>query len=596
MFKFFLGILLSFAVSLGFAQEGVQPLPMDQAFVFTTYVDQENNITFQWNVAPGYFLYQNKFNFTLSPTSKVNIGKIFWPKGASRTDFEGKTYPIYSGLVKLTVPLLGTFRGPIVMTINYQGCSLSGFCYAPVSRYLHVDLSEIKPLQDLTKNVTARSTNQPFLTDQNTTQRIFAGHGVMFILFSFLGLGLLLAFTPCVLPMIPILSGIIVGHQKKISTLHAFSLSFAYVLGMAVTYAIAGMIVASLGSSIQTLFQKPWIIILFSGLFVLLSLSLFGFYELQLPARWQKHTTSLSNRLEGGTYFGVFLMGCLSTLIVSPCVSAPLVGVLAYIAQTGDMFLGGTALLMLGFGMGIPLLLIGTSAGKWLPKAGQWMDSIKKLFGFLMLSVAVWMLSRIVSGPVSLMLWSVLVVGAGLFLSLFCEASPRVKVILRMMGSLFLVYGIILIAGAALGNTDPLNPWAGGNNASANEMSLFKVVKNNNELILEMNAAKKNKKPVILDFYATWCVSCVMMDKTVFSQAAVRTALNDFVLLRIDMTENNLFDQSTMKRLHVVAPPEMVFFDEDGKVLESKQIVGEVSETELLNRINEIKGLLNRQR
>lgn len=595
MLKIFISLLLSIVVSASFAQEEIQqPLPSNRAFVFTSYVDKDNHITFQWDIAPGYFLYQGKFSFSLFPTSRLYIGKIAWPKGTPRTDFEGNSHSVYSGLVKLTVPILGAYRGPIVMTVNYQGCSLSGFCYAPVSKRLHVDLSTLKPLQDLTYQVTASSTKQTFISDQHAAANIFAGHGIVFVLLSFLGLGLLLAFTPCVLPMIPILSGIIVGHQKRISTLHAFSLSLAYVLGMAITYAAAGVLVASLGSSVQFLFQKTWVIILFSGVFVLLSFSLFGLYELQLPARWQKHTTNLSNRLEGGTHFGVFLMGCLSTLIVSPCVSAPLVGVLTYIAQTGDRVLGGAALLMMGFGMGIPLLLIGTSAGKWLPRAGNWMDLIKKIFGLLMLAVAAWMISRVVPGAVSLLLWSALAIGTGFFLNSISTVSSYAKVLLRMAGSLVMVYGIILIIGAALGNANPLNPWSGWSKVAVPDVALFNVVKNNNQLRLELNAARKNKQPVILDFYATWCISCVMMDKTVFNVPVVHAALHDFVLLRVDMTENNAIDQQIMKHYHVVAPPVMIFFDKEGNVIESKSIVGEVSEAELLNRIDDVKNQLQK--
>lgn len=588
MLKILSGILLCFFITVGFAEENkLQPLPSSKAFTLSSYVDEQNQITFQWNIAPGYFLYQNKFNFTVSPSPDLNIGKINWPRWVIKTDFEGKKHPIYAGLIKLTVPLIGTFKGPIIIAIHYQGCSLNGFCYAPVVKYLHVNLSTIKPLQDLSKDVYASSNPEPFLSDQNRSEKIFAGHNLFFILFSFLGLGLLLAFTPCVLPMVPILSGIIVGHQKRISTRHAFTLSLAYVLGMAITYAIAGILVAWIGSSIQTLFQKAWIIFLFSTLFVLLSLSLFGFYELQLPSRWQKHTTHLSNRLEGGTHFGVFLMGCLSTLIVSPCVSAPLVGVLAYIAQTGNMILGGSALLMLGLGMGIPLLVIGTSAGKWLPKAGVWMDLIKKLFGIIMLGVAIWMLSRILSGSMILMLWSLLTIGSGVYFGVFYGSTAKLRLSLRVLSSIVIVYGIILMFGAALGNSDPFHPWAEGN--VSNQDSYFIIIKNKDDLIQKLNDAKINKKPVILDFYAKWCASCIKMDKTVFNQASVRTALNDFVLLRADITENNTFDQSLLKQYHVIAPPEIVFIDKNGIIIKSEQIVGEVSAAELLNSIQKIK-------
>ena len=277
---------------------------------------------------------------------------------------------------------------------------------------------------------------------------------------SFLGLGLLLAFTPCVLPMVPILSGIIIGHRKKNHIrLKHFFLSLSYVSGMAITYAIAGVVIALIGSSIQAELQKTWVIVLFSSLFVLLALSLFGFYELQLPRRFQRHIATLSHKQSGGTYIGVFLMGCLSTLIVSPCVSAPLVGVLAYIGQTGDVILGTVALLALGIGMGIPLLLIGISADKILPKAGPWMVILERIFGFLMLGIAIWMLSRMIPGPVTLFLWAVLFIVAAIFFAVFRPIPKRFRWLTTGLSVAVLVYGMILMIGAIEGNSDPLHPW-----------------------------------------------------------------------------------------------------------------------------------------
>lgn len=592
MQKILLAVLISLIFSLSYAAEPLKPLPSEQAFVFTTYVDKQNNITFQWNIAPGYYLYKNKFNFTVAPTSPLKIGKIVWPAGTSKKGLDGTTYPTFLGLVKVTVPLLGSFRGPIQLTINYQGCSLSGFCYAPIKKYLNVDLTNIKPMQDLTKNVSITSEPQPFLSDQDMSQAIFAGHSVFFILISFLGLGLLLAFTPCVLPMIPILSGIIAGHKKKVSTLYAFTLSSAYVSGMAIMYAIAGVIVALLGSSIQVFFQKPWVIFLFSGFFVLLSLSLFGFYELQLPRSLNKQTTRWSNHLKGGSFIGVFLMGCLSTLIVSPCVSAPLVGVLAYIAQTGNVFFGAMALLMLGIGMGIPLLLIGTSAGKWLPKAGHWMELVKKLFGVLMLGVAIWMLSRIISPPLTLLLWALLCLGVGIYLIKFYKVNHRGVRVLRTCAVFLLVYGALLLVGAGLGKTDPLKPWDGWNENVSAEHELpgfFSVFHNEQELDQQLALAKEQKKFVVLDFYATWCVSCVMMDKQVLNRESIRNAMYNFIRLRADVTDNSDFDQKIMKRYHVVAPPTMIFINQTGQEISSARIVGEVDSEKLLAIINKVR-------
>ncbi len=588
MRNIFIAIWLSLFVSFGYAAE-VKPLPPEQAFVFNIYVDEHDNITFQWNIAPGYYLYQDKFNFTLAPTSQVKIGKIAWPKSINHNHHDISS-SIYSGLLKLTLPLVGAFRGPMTLTITYQGCSLGGFCYAPVQKYLKVDLMSIKPMESLLGHVSMVADGDTFISDQDAAQQLFVGHSMVATLFGFLLLGLLLAFTPCVLPMVPILSGIIVGHKQKVSTRRAFGLSLAYVLGMAVTYAIAGIVVASLGHGVQAALQNPWVISLFSLLFVLLALSLFGVYELQLPASWQQHTTRWNQYFSGGAFFSVFCMGCLSTLIVSPCVSAPLVGVLAYIAQTGDKVLGGLALLMLGLGMGMPLLLIGTSAGKWLPKAGPWMDFIKKLFAILMLGVAVWMLSRILHGSIILILWGMLAIFSGMYLSFFYKIEIYGRNLQRIIGALLLFYGVILMTGAGLGNDDPLHPWNDWGIAvtKTSEKTVFTTVKNKQDLLRELKLAKKQHLPVILDFYADWCTSCVYMDRNVLNQNDVHDALNRFMRLRLDVTTSTDSNSAVMAMYNVVAPPTMILFDAQGKELSSQRIVGEVNAKELLNRLSRV--------
>ena len=373
--------------------------------------------------------------------------------------------------------------------------------------------------------------------------RFFDSHNVLIIVFSFLGLGLLLAFTPCVLPMVPILSGIIVGQSKNIrNKKKSFALSLAYVIGMAITYAIAGVVIALIGSSIQAQLQKPLVIVSFSGLFVLLALSLFGFYELQLPAQLQRRVTALSNQQKGGHYVGAFLMGCLSTLIVSPCVSAPLVGVLAYIGQTGDVVLGALSLLALGLGMGIPLLLIGISADRILPKAGAWMGVVEKIFGFMMLGFAIWILSRMIPGPVG-------------------------------------------------GYGDLFYPWSRFNSVhqSSSEKAIFKLIHSFDELDQQLALAKKKKQIVMLDFYADWCNSCVVMERTIFSRAEVREQLANILALRADLTKNNAFDQALLKKFHLVGPPTIIFFGVQGQELTSARIVGEVDVKEFLTRLAKIQ-------
>ncbi len=593
MNKVIAGLIAGLLMSLGHAAEAVQPLLPSKAFIFSAYVNEQNKLFFQWNIAPGYYLYQNKVKVTVLPTDKVKIGQIQWPAAVEKKRHDGASYSIYSGVLKVALPLVEERNGVVTFVADYQGCSSNGFCYAPIKKYLRVDLSTLQAGKSLTQYEAVAASSQSLASDQAIAQTLFAQHGVVFVLLSFLGLGLLLAFTPCVLPMIPILSGIIIGHRHQVKTMRAFSLSLAYVVGMASTYALAGMLVAVLGSSIQVFFQKLWVIGLFSVIFVLLAFSLFGFYEIQLPNHWHRHATKWSNRLTGGSYVSVFFMGCLSTLIVSPCVSAPLVGVLTYIAQTGNMLFGGAALLMLGIGMGVPLLAIGASAGKWLPKAGNWMELIKKLFGILMLAIAIWMLSRVVSVTIILILWSFLLIGTGIFIIYYHKKTYRM--FFRLIGGAIILAGVFVLLEPVndivtklfqRDSTDLL--------ARKSELpSFFILIKNQSELEQQIKLARENKKLVAIDFYAQWCVSCVLMDKQLFNQADVRATMADFVRLRVDVTENTKIDQAIMKYYHVVAPPTILFFNPLDHDETSQRLVGEVNKAQFLTTINNIKEKLD---
>lgn len=320
-------LVLSFIFSIGYAAEPPLPLPAEKAFVFSAVLHHGNQLVFEWNIAPGYYLYRNQLTLKPAPVNGVKLGKINWPAGQVKQDVLHGTYQAYTGVVKVFVPIVGKAKGVLNLNVDYQGCSSAGFCYTPIKKTLTVDLSRISAPYNLTQYVqTIGAMTKAHALDDNAYDTFFAGHNLLVVVLSFLGLGLLLAFTPCVLPMIPILSGIIVGQGKKITAKKSFFLSLSYVSGMAITYAIVGIVIALIGSGIQAQLQKTWVLILFSGFFILLALSLFGFYELQLPMRLRSLITNLSNRQRGGTYIGVFLMGSLSTLIVSPCVSAPLEG------------------------------------------------------------------------------------------------------------------------------------------------------------------------------------------------------------------------------------------------------------------------------
>ncbi len=501
-----------------FAASNKTPLPSDQAFKLSIIINHANAVTAKWDVAPGYYLYRQRLHISLAPKTDA---EILFPQGKIKHDPRHVDYEVYTGKVIIPI-LLQTTAKQLQLTLDYQGCSESGFCYPPMSKHVWLDLANQTISSSQMTNASASPVSLfSLLTSHNDVRALFATQHFIVILLIFTALGLLLAFTPCVLPMIPILTSIIVGHKQAVSTKKAFFLSASYVLGSSLTYAIAGVIAAAMGSSLQVWLQQTWIIVIVSGLFVLLAFSLFDFYELRLPKRWQNRVTSLSRKQEGGTYLGVFIMGIVSTLIVSPCVTAPLVGVLMYIAQTGDKVLGASALFAMGIGMGIPLLLIGVSAGKLIPRRGPWMNAIKKLFGFIMLVMAAWMLSRVAFLPQS---------------------------------------------------TTQVRP--------------FIVVHDMVELNKQLSIAHTSQKPVLLDFYADWCESCVTMDRNVFNMPNIQQALKGFILLRADLTANSKADEALLKNYNVVAPPTVLFFNNYGQEVNAHRIVGEVNAKEFTTRLN----------
>ena len=393
----------------------------------------------------------------------------------------------------------------------------------------------------------------------------------------FFGAGLLLALTPCVFPMIPILSGIIVGRGQHVTKMHGFLLSLAYVLGMALTYAAVGVAAGLSGSLLSNALQTPWVLGSFAAVFVLLSLSMFGFYELQLPSALQSKLSGTSNRLHGGHLSGVFVMGALSAIIVSPCVAAPMAGALLYISQTHDAVLGGVALFSLAMGMGVPLLLIGASAGALLPKAGPWMEAIKNIFGVMMLGVAIWLVSSLLPLGVVMLLWAVLLILSAVYLhaldALPHNASGWNK-LGKGVGIIILLLGIGLLIGALSGARDILRPLAlqGTSQAVAQTHLQFERVKNLAEL--DARIAQAAGKTVMLDFYADWCVSCKEMERFTFTDAKVQAQLKNTLLLQIDVTANNVDDQAFLQRYSLFGPPAILFFDRQGKELADFRVIG----------------------
>jgi thiol:disulfide interchange protein DsbD len=427
-----------------------------------------------------------------------------------------------------------------------------------------------------------------YVSEQDRFATLIKSGNTFLMLGGFFLAGLVLAFTPCVLPMVPILSGIIAGQGKNVTTGRAFALSLTYVLGMAFTYTIAGALCAAAGKQVQTVFQQPWILALFAALFIALALSMFGLFTIQMPAAIQTRVADVSNKQAAGTFGGVALMGILSALIVTTCVGPALVGALIVIGQTGQIARGAAALFAMSIGMGTPLLVVGASAGKLLPKAGAWMDTVKKLFGVMMLAVAAWMLARIIPERLSLLLWAIpALVCAWLLLTEIRKRSAATWVV-RFVGAAAGMYGLALITGSALGGTDPLSPFA-SRTAHQHELP-FRTIKSVADLQREITLAQTEGRTVLVDFSAKWCVSCKEMEKYTFTDSAVKTALDRTVLLRADVTENDADDQALLKHMGIIGPPTIAFYGLNGQERANYRVVGFMKADEFASHAREALG------
>lgn len=590
MKRILLGILLLLVPMLAAA---FQPLQVDQAFSMSIQPQSKQTFLATWNIAPGYHLYRDRFAFNVLSPHSVRVASVALPQGIPKQDDILGKYVIYVGKVTIPVTLENPDANQVTLSIDYQGCADTGFCYPPVTKRLVLDLSK---LPSATPKVIGESIKTSLAhasySAQDKITQLLAQSNLFLVLLAFFGFGLLLAFTPCVLPMIPILSGIIVGQGEDITMLRAFWLSLTYVLAMAVTYAGAGVVAGLAGSYVQSILQSPIVIGIFSAMFVLLALSLFGFYELRMPNFLHHHVTQMSNKASSGTYVGVAIMGCLSTLIVSPCVSAPLIGALSYIGKTGNALLGGTALFTLGLGMGLPLLVIGTVGGKFLPRAGQWMHTVKDFFGVLMIAVAILLLSRIISAEFTMLLWAGLLIICAVYMGAFTNnPSTGFAKLWKGVSLILLVYGFILLIGAAMGNTDALQPLAFKQAipvASVQSSGPFTTVKSIDDLKAAVARASAEHKPVILDFYADWCVSCQELDRSTFKDVQTQSGMSQFVLLRANVTANDDTDKALEKQYNVIAPPTILFFDANGNELTSARIVGAVDAKGFAEHMQEV--------
>ncbi|HET7758100.1 MAG TPA: protein-disulfide reductase DsbD [Steroidobacteraceae bacterium] len=544
-------------------------LPPDQAFRFDALPAGSDQVRLNWEIADGYYLYRARIR-VVDLTPATQLGPLQMPPGQFKTDEYFGRQEIYHHELTATVPVARAVGGELALhlQVTYQGCAEAGLCYPPITRTVLVTL------RPGTGAASGGSGGAPAGggAEQDRFAALIQGGSVLAMLGWFYVAGLALAFTPCVLPMVPILSGIIAGGGARITTVRAFALSVAYVLGMALTYTLAGIACAAAGRQVQALFQQWWVLALFAALFVALALSMFGLFTVQMPVAIQTRIASLTNRQSAGTFGGVAVMGALSALIVTTCVGPALVGALLVISQTGEIARGGAALFAMSIGMGTPLLAVGASAGKLLPKAGPWMDAVTKLFGVLMLAVAAWMLARVLPDRLMLLVWAVPALTLAFLLWAQTRTRSAAAWVLRTAGLAAGLYGVALAAGSALGGTDPLAPIPAF--AARHHELAFRPIKSVADLEREVGAARSQGHGALVDFTADWCTSCKEMNRYTFSDPAVQAALAGAALLRADVTANDADDQALLKHFGLFGPPTIAFYGPDGRERARYRVVG----------------------
>ena len=568
-------------------QDDEPALQPEAAFVFESIGYSPDTALVRFTAQPGYYLYADKFEFRVVGNDSFTLSEVGLPEGVIKDDPEFGPVAVYYGLVEIPVRL-NRPAGPateISLEAAFQGCRDGDICYPPMSRTVTFQMPAAAAATDRKIAVLpAANRDSPAVSvpvpEQDKLALLLTRHPARALVAFFIA-GLLLAFTPCVLPMLPILSGIIVGQGDRLTTLRAFWLSLIYVLAMAVTYTVAGVLAGLFGQNLQAAFQNPWIISGFVLIFILLALSMFGFYELQLPGRLQTRLAEASNKQRGGQLWGVAVMGFLSALIVGPCVAPPLMAALIVIGSSGDAVLGGAALFSLALGMGVPLLLFGISAGKLVPKAGAWMDAVKAVFGVGLLGLAIWMLERILPGGLIMLLWGALAVGCGIYLGALerIEAgSPGWRKLWKSLGIILLVTGILEIVGAAAGGDywlRPLESLRSVTGAAAVENRVeFQRIKSVDDLEQALARAGSSDSGAMLDFYADWCVECIRMERNTFPEDGVQKKLGQLMLLQADVTANDEVDQQLMKSFGIIGPPAILFFDRSGEEMKAFRLVG----------------------
>ncbi|MCK5896511.1 MAG: protein-disulfide reductase DsbD [Cocleimonas sp.] len=583
------------------------PLPPDEAFAFDISALDKQTLNAHWQITPDHYLYKKKIRFRALNAQGIELGEWIMPEGIRQKDPTYGNPVVYTKDFEVRIPLIGK-ADSITIKTSYQGCAkLTGICYPPQNKTQTINLAAA-PKSSQTKNTnslnligiadktSAGATTK--ISEQAQFTNILKDKSLLTILGLFFLAGLALTFTPCVFPMIPILSGIISGQGTDISKKKAFMLSLAYVIPMALTYAIVGVLAGLSGESLTAALQTPWVIATFALLFVALAFAMFGFYELQMPSGIQNKLASFSNQQKSGSFIGAAIMGVLSALIVGPCVTAPLTGALIFIADTKDALLGGLSLFMLGIGMGVPLLMIGTAAGEILPKAGAWMDKVKAVFGVLMLGLSIWMLERILPVEIIILLTAALLIGSAIYMkaidTLDSSASGWDR-LWKALGILLLIYGTLLIIGISKGNSSFFAPLKektftqqiGSSTEKHSESLAFTPIKGIKGLNLALDNSSTNNKPLMLDFYADWCISCKEMEHKVFTDPRVIKALEGTILVQADVTKNDEQDSALMKKFGLFGPPGILFFDTKKQEYRPFRVVGEMSADNFFAHITE---------
>lgn len=549
-----------------------EPLPAEQAF-HLTYTIRKHAIELHWRIAPHYYLYKTRFHLTLQHNRAANLGQVIFPTAQVIDDPYFGQVGIYKNQLTLNVPIYGKVTPKLTLQVRWQGCS-GKVCYPQQTQTIALFGTALQNSKPAVITGMAASTHSlhHWLSDHHYGMALL-------ILFD---LGLLLSFTPCVLPMIPILSAIVVG-QKDRSLWQALALAISYVLGMAITYTIIGMAIGSIGASFQSALQTPWVLSVFALIFVLLALSMFDLYQLKLPNRWQNAVHQWQQHQTGGKVIGVFIIGALSSLILSPCTSAPLIGVLGYIAQTGNWAFGGLALFVMAIGMGVPLLIISIGANQWLPKTGTWMIQIKYFFGLLLLLVALYLLQRVLPGPLVLFIGGTILIVYGFFLGRKLTTDSAWEIVRKAISWVIVLYGIALMAGGLMGNRSFIQPLALKKGHTPIAKSPFIRVDTLTGIQQQLAIAAKNQQPVLLDFYANWCIECHKLASETLNNPKVLTALKRYRLVQVDVTRSNKYTKQIVRHYHILGLPTLLLFNAQGHI--DQRLVGYLTAPALLKAI-----------